>query len=58
MPYPLNTWWFWVFVAPEAVLFIGWLVFLVFAGLGYGAAVGWRRVFRRGDDQPPGGSGR
>jgi hypothetical protein len=54
MPYPFNTWWFWVFVAPEAVLFVGWLVFVLFAGLGYGAAAGWRRAFGRRGHRPPG----
>lgn len=50
MPFPLSEWWFWVFVAPEVVLFVGWLVFLLFAGLGFGAAAGWRKV-TGGDDQ-------
>lgn len=49
MPYPLDTWWFWIFVAPEAVLFAGWLVFGLCAGIGYGAAAGWRRAFRARD---------
>ena len=51
MPYPLNTWWFWVFVAPEAVLFVGWLVFVVFAGIGFGATAARERLTRgrRGD---------
>jgi hypothetical protein len=52
MPYPLNTWWFWVFVAPEAVLFIGWLVFVVFAAFGFGATAGWRWAFGRRDNDP------
>lgn len=49
MPWPLDRWWFWIFVAPELVLMAGWLVFMVFAGLGYGAAWGWRKAFRRRD---------
>lgn len=51
MPYPLDTWWFWVFVAPEAVLFVGWLVFVVLGLLGFGVAAGWRRIVgRRSED--------
>ena len=55
MPYPLNTWWFWVFVAPEAVLFVGWLVFVVFAGIGFGATAAWERLTRgrRGGAEQP-----
>lgn len=53
MPYPLNTWWFWVFVAPEAVLFIGWLVFVIFAGIGFGFAAAWDKLRGRHDDRGP-----
>ncbi len=52
MPHPLKTWWFWIFVAPEALLFIGWLVFVIFAGIGFGAAAGWRRAFGPRDGEP------
>jgi len=50
MPFPLSEWWFWVFVAPEAVLLAGWLVFLVFAGLGAGALAAYKAVKRNKED--------
>ncbi len=50
MPYPLSEWWFWVFVAPEAVIFVGWLVFAAFSAVGFGAAAARRRM-TRGDDE-------
>ncbi len=53
MPYPLHTWWFWVFVAPEAVLFVGWLVFLMLSAIGFGATAAWRRAFGGREDEPP-----
>lgn len=50
MPYPLTEWWFWVFVAPEAVFLAGWLVFMIFAGVGAGGAWVFDR-FRRRDSE-------
>jgi hypothetical protein len=49
MPFPLSEWWFWVFVAPEAVVFVGWLVFLVVAALGYGASAAYDAAQRKSD---------
>ena len=46
MPNPLDTWWFRVFVAPEAVRFVGWLVFVIFAGIGFGFAAAWDKLRR------------
>lgn len=50
MPFPLSEWWFWVFVAPEAVLLAGWLIFLIVAGVGFGAAAAWRKMGGRDDE--------
>lgn len=47
MPYPLTEWWFWVFVAPELLLFAGWLIFMLFAAVGWGAVEGWRKLTER-----------
>ena len=47
MPYPLTEWWFWVFVAPEVILIVGWLVFAFFAALGWGVVEGWRKLTER-----------
>jgi hypothetical protein len=45
LPYPLNRWRFWVFVAPEALIFVGSvLIYTVGGGLGLGAL--WRRLRR------------
>lgn len=47
MPYPLDQWWFWVFVAPEAVLFVGWVVTMVFGVIGLSLAGLWRWALGR-----------
>ncbi len=44
LPFPLNQWWFWVFIAPEVVFFAGWVIFMVFSGIGFGGAWAFRKA--------------
>ncbi len=46
----LTQWWFWVFIAPELIFLVGWLIFVVFLGLGYGAGAAYRKVRPPNDD--------
>lgn len=46
LPWPVDQWWFWVFVAPEALILVGSILIYVIGGAGYGAGALWRRLRR------------
>ncbi len=53
LPFPLNRWWFWVFIAPEVVFFAGWVIFMAFAGIGAGGAWAFRKARGEKESEEP-----